>query len=226
MRKPIDQRTAGNRGCPALRLSAVLAIVLMIATGCLTPATIVPTRFYTLAPEAAPIRSAEPSPLTLGIRPILAVRPYGLQMAVLEADGRISYMEKLEWAELPAQAVTRAVADLLAASGHFRDVGNAADMARPDLLLTGELRAFHENRALDPPVAEVELRVEVRHARQAGSVWAQTVRETEPLPDPGPAAFAAAMNRAVSRVASHITREITAVPYGCPQLSEQPDNQP
>lgn len=216
MRKCLYSGSDGRRGFNGIGGWTALGAFLMLSAGCLSPGTLQPTRYYALAPDHAPIRSEHPTGLTLGIRPLLAARPYGLPMAVLEADGRLSYREKLEWAEMPDRTVTRAITDLLAASGHFQDVGNAADMARPDLLLTGELRSFHENRGHQPPLAEVEVRVEVRYARHTGTIWAQTLREAEPMADSEPAVFAAAMNRAVTRLATRIAREITSVPCDLP----------
>jgi len=118
----------------------------------------------------------------------------------------------LQRAENPAPIVTRAIQDALAASARFADVGNAADMARPDLLLTGELRAYRENRSLQPPQAELEVRLELRQATEPGSIWAETIRDTEPMKEDTPAALAESMTILVGRLAAHAASSIAAAP--------------
>ncbi len=121
-------------------------------------------------------------------------------MARLDSAHQLSYRDRDQWAEPPPNTVTRALGDAVVATGRFKDVGNAADMARPDLLLTGELRMFHENNAMTPPCAEIEVRLELRPAREQGALWAETLRETAPMESDTPEAVAAAMNMALSRL--------------------------
>ncbi len=185
-------------------------LLLLLTAGCLTAPDIERTRLYTLDPEVQ-VAAAEPLELTLGVRPLFSARPYGTPMAYLSADQQLAFREQDEWAELPASSVTRALTDALAATKRFMDVGNAADMTRPEMLLTGELRKFHENRTVTPPVAELEVRIELRMSRYPGAVWADTLREDVPIASEDANAFAAAMNEAVGRLTIRAAEAIAAV---------------
>ena len=196
---------------PARYLGVVcLLVVISLSAGCLTVRDVERTRHYALRPDIA-ITEVETLELTLGIRPLFAARPYGLPMARLDGARQLSYRDRDQWAEPPANTVTRALSDAVAAIGRFRDVGNAADMARPDLLLTGELRMFHENSVVTPPSAEIEVRLELRPAREQGALWSETLRETAPMESDSPEAFAAAMNQALSRLIVRAAKSMAAV---------------
>jgi len=187
------------------------AIAFLATTGCLHAPQVERTRYYTVTPEI----NIEPVPATLwtlGVRPLFASRTYGASMAYLDDHFLVGYMQHDEWAEPPANVVTRAINDSLAATRRFADVGNAADMARPDLLLTGELRSYHENRTVQPHVAELEVRLELRPAVEPGSLWAETIKEVEPMAGDAPQDFAKAMNVAVARFARKVAERIGNVP--------------
>jgi ABC-type uncharacterized transport system auxiliary subunit len=98
-------------------------------------------------------------------------------------------------------------------------VGNAFDMARPDAVLTAELRAFHENRAVQPPVAEVEVRLELREARSPQVLWAGTLREVEPLAGEEASALAVAMNAAVGRISVKAAQALSTLDF----VAQDPD---
>jgi ABC-type uncharacterized transport system auxiliary subunit len=182
----------------------------VLLMGCLTPATVTPTQRFMLAPEPV-VAEAEPSSLTLGMRPIIPARPYRIPMAYQEEDQRLSFRRNHDWAEEPFLMVTRAILDAVRDTGRFADSGDAADMPRPDLVMTGELRRFHEDRTVAPHLAVIEVRLELRHARNPMALWAETLRETEPLSEDSAAAFAAAMSRALSRLAETTAGRLSAV---------------
>ena len=194
-------------------------VLLTFTAGCLHTPEVERTRYYSVSPSVGAVQ-AERTDWTLGIRPMFASRAYGLQMAFLDDSYQIGYRSRDEWAEPPAHVVTRAVADALAATGRFADVGNAADMTRPDLLLTGELRLFHENRTLEPASSEVEVRVELRFSMAPGSLWAETIREFEPMRGNTAAAFAEATNIAVNRLAGRVATSIANIDL--PDLQRTP----
>lgn len=189
-------------------LLTALAVTCALA-GCLGPRTLYPPAHYVLAPTPT-VQDAAATPLTLGVRPLATARPYGLPMAYVDAQGRMGFRNDESWTETPTAAVTRALTDALAESGRFADVGNAADMARPDLTLTGEIRHFHEDRAGNPPQAVFSVRIELRPARDAGVIWADTVEARAPLVGGSPAAFARAMGEAVSAAVTGIVAAINA----------------
>lgn len=210
-----------SRMCSAITV-LLAGLWVVSALGCLHAPDVERTRFYSVAPRIE-MPAAQPLPLTLGIRPLFASRAYGAPMAYLDDNHQIGYRTRDEWAEPPATVVTRAISDALVASGRFADVGNAADMTRPELLLTGELRIYHENRTIEPHVAEIEVRVELRQSAKPGSVYAATIHETEPIASDSPLAFAEAMNLAVARLSTQIAESIAQVELGEATSAPQPE---
>ncbi|NIA13560.1 MAG: hypothetical protein GWP08_05720 [Nitrospiraceae bacterium] len=185
-------------------MAAAVAAALLVA-GCATPAY-VPTVWYVLEPEPQ-VAPAQPTELTLGIRPIQAAKPY--KQPVVYRDGQeLGMYPGIQWAELPGTVVTRALTEALLATGRFRDVGNAADMHAPDLILVGQLLRLDERHAPDGWTAECELRIEVRRALGTQVAVADTFRAEVPLERSGVDALPEAMNRALAEVVSHAATRI------------------
>ena len=132
-------------------------------------------------------------------------------MLQTDADGALVAMPNATWAEEPGVAVTRAIRDAIAQTGRFADVGDAAEMARPEYTLTGELRKFHEDRAATPPVAVVEVRLELRESLGAKQLWAQTLTASVPLTGARPADFANAVSAAVAELSMRAADGIVGV---------------
>jgi len=184
----------------------VMILAVLAVAGCVSH-TYAPPDVYLLAPEID-VSPAQPTNRTLGIRALQAARPYK-QAIVFRAPGHIlGQYDSVLWAELPSDALTRALADAIRATGRFRDVGNAADMNVPDLILTGELRKLDEVRTTDPWTAECEVRLELREARGPGAVWADTLTAAQPLDKNDLSALAAAMSRAVATVLNQAASRI------------------
>ena len=198
-----------------MRKAVTLACVLLCA-GCLTPKKIVPTQYYTIDP-VIDVGAAEPTALTLGVRPLAVARPYDAGMAYLDSRHRLAYRVKEEWAELPRDVVTRAVMDAITATGRFADVGKAAEMSLPDLMLTGEVRKFHEDRSVRPPIVELEARLELRRTRAKDPIWAQTLRAETPIADESGEALAAAMSEAVASIARQAAENIVRADLSVPE---------
>lgn len=186
-------------------------IVLLPLCGCLTTSKITPTRYYTADPIMN-ITAVAPSAQTLGVRPLTVARPFKTPMAYRDATQQIAFRPNDEWAENPGNMVTRTLIDAMAALGRFKDAGNAADMARPDLMLTGEVRKFQENRQASPATAEIEIRLELRAARANGVLWAATLSAQAPMESDSADAFAAAMSRALGRIAELAAEGIAKTP--------------
>lgn len=198
-----------------MRKTVTLACVLLCA-GCLTPKRIIPTQYYTIDP-VIDVGDAEPTTLTLGVRPFAVARPYDTGMAYLDSRHRLSYRIKEEWAELPRDVVTRAVLDAISATGRFADVGKAAEMSLPDCMLTGEIRKFHEDRSVRPTVVEVEARFELRRTRAKDALWADTLHVKMPLADDSGEALAAAMSAAVAVLARQAAENIAQADLRVPE---------
>lgn len=197
----------------AIAYSLLAVTVAMPLCGCLGPREVASVQRYALDPDiAAP--SAPATEYTLGVRPLVPAQPYRLRMVYLQEQRRIETMTLAEWAEQPADAVTRALIDALAASGHFKDVGDAANMNRPDYVLTGDLRKFHENRTQEPWTAEIEVRLELREAAGIANPWSATLHEAVPVDGdaPTPADLADAMNAAITNIAARTAKAIAAAP--------------
>lgn len=191
------------------RLILGFCTILCLA-GCLSGRTVHPTKYYLLQPEVT-VEKASASNLTLGMRPLETALPIERRMAYRTADGEVGY-RSTEWAERPGDTATRAILDALSASGRFRDAGPASEMARPDLMLTGELRRFFENRGSEPHAAEIELRLELRKARDNAAVWTQTLRVMQPLKGEEASSLTEAMNGALSALVTQAVNEITGAP--------------
>jgi len=189
-----------------MRYAFLLAALL--AAGCTTPSFTRPARYYLdIRPDAI---SAEPAGKVLGIRTLQSARPYEQRVVYRMPDFTLGGDESVQWAELPRAAVTRALSDALAASGRFKDVGNAADIVLPDWTLTGEVRKFDENRAVEPWTADCEVRIELRDAQSGEPLWAGTLAASVPLERNEHAALPAAMSKAVATVVTQAVKEIIA----------------
>lgn len=197
-----------------LRHLVLTGVVVMtcVLPGCLSPGEVTPINRYVLEPalEATPLPEAPRATNTLGLRPLTVARPYGSRMAYREAGLSMGYYTNAQWAETPGPVLTRALEDGLRLQGAFSDVGNAADMARPDLILTGDIRKFYEDRGGDQPTAVLEAEVEVRRAQGVEALFTRIYAVSVPLEGDGPQALAAAMNQAVARFATDAARDIAA----------------
>jgi len=196
-----------------IRLIATLGVLsgTLLLQGCLTPSGATPPDQFLLQTNPT-IATAERLPLTLGVRELESARPYHLQMAHSDADGRLNYYQTATWAEFPAAALTRALHEGIAHSGRFQDAGMAEQMSRPDWMLIGYLNAFHEDRSTTPAQAVVDIRLEMREARGTAMLWSGSVREVQPLEGEGPAAFAKAMQAAAERVVAKSVTALIQVP--------------
>lgn len=185
----------------ATLFTLLLFLPVTLLPGCLSPRTVLMESRYVVQPtvDVASVPTGEDS---LGIRPLQVAQPYGVQLAYVDEDHRFGYRPNAEWTEAPGDILTRSLTDAFAACGRFTDVGNAADMRIPSLILTGEIRKFHEDRTQSPPVAVCEVRLELRNARVPGLVWAETLRADVPLADgkDSGAALAEAMSASVRQV--------------------------
>lgn len=159
----------------------------------------VPIRHYALEPPLD-VERRPGSDLTLAVRPLDYVRFYKLPMVYRTEGHTVGYLAYDQWAELPRDAVTRALVDTLGDSGLFADVGYAGELALPDLVLGGEIRRFDQARVGDAWTAEFEVRLELRERLGNRLYWAETLRASEPLDAHGPEDFAKAMSRAVATV--------------------------
>lgn len=184
--------------CSSVALAALLS-------GCLTPKAVEPTRFYTVSPvplsEGEVLHSG-----TLGIRPLLAARPYKLEIAYRAETNRLAYFPKSEWAELPGTMVSRTLADGMARARLFSDTGDATMMARPDYMFTGELRRFEADYSGDSPAFVVEASLSIRAALSGEALWQDVVEVRVPI---GPRDALGTPNDTLTEIAQAASEAVT-----------------
>jgi len=188
-----------------MRWAAILMAVL--TTGCATRSYEPPVQ-YALGPQVE-VKAANPTAKTLGIRSLEAARPYRQQ--IVYRDGlRLGQYANTEWAVLPSDAVTRALTDAIVATGHFADVGAAADMSKPDYILTGQVRKFDLQRDTEPWKAECEVRLEMREALGREAPYGETLSASVPLSSNDVSALPAAMSQAVATIVTEAANAIAS----------------
>lgn len=185
-----------------------LSVLALLLAGCISK-EYTPIRHFVVMPEVE-VERAPAGGETLGYRPIEAALPYRLPMAYLAENHELRYHDRAQWADYPAEILTRAIEDALKAANRFADVGDAGRMARPDYLLTGVLRRFEEDRTVDPPEAVAEVRLELREARGPEVLWDGLLRARVPVEGEDPGDVAAAMSRAVAQIAGEAAAAIAA----------------
>jgi ABC-type uncharacterized transport system auxiliary subunit len=127
-----------------------------------------------------------------------------------DADSELGQYENVEWAELPRDAVVRALLDAVIATGRFADAGLATNMTQPNLILTGQLRKFDLDRTSKPWKAICEVRLELRETFGTALLYGETLTATQPLAENEIAALPPAMSAAVSQVIRKAATEIAS----------------
>jgi len=188
-----------------MRWAATLMAVL--AAGCATRSYEPPTR-YTLGPQVE-VKAVTPTEKILAVRSLDGARPYRQQ--IVYRDGlQLGHYANVEWADLPSDAVTRALTDALIATGRFVDVGAAADINRPDYVLTGQLRKFDLRRDTEPWTAECEVRIEAREALGRETLYTETLSASVPLSSNEVSALPTAMSQAVATIVTEAANAIAS----------------
>ncbi len=205
------------------KLHATVLGLLMTTTatisGCLTSTTITPSRYYTITPTGT-VEAIASSEKSLGIRPLIGAKPYKLAIAYTAEDNRLAYYQNAEWADLPATMVNRALTDGLIKLAAFSEVDDAANIARPNFILTGELRRFEADYNREVPAAVVEIICIIRDTESGASLWQGYVTGETALPegeegaglhsDASLAGVAEAMSASVVSVVSQACEKIGA----------------
>lgn len=186
-----------------MRYAAGLLALLM--AGCATRSFDPPIR-YVLTPEWS-VNQAQTADETLAIRPLTAARPYRQQIVYREGL-ELGQYARVEWAELPGDAVTRALSDAIRDTGRFSDVGVALNLRQPRYVLTGSLRTFDLCKETEPWTAECEIRVEVRESLGPKTLYAQTLSKSVPLESNDVSALPVAMSKAVGEIVSEAANGI------------------
>lgn len=186
-----------------------LTLTPLLLSACITAPSYTPIQHYAVVPT--PEAAAEsPSEIELAVRELNYAQIYKLPIVYRGDPYTVSHRSYEQWSELPRDTVTRALRDTLAATGYFADVGDASDIAAPDLVLTGELRRFDEMRAGAERYALCEVRIELRNIKSRNAVWAKTYRSEMAIEGTSGVALAEAMSQAVTGIVEEAAADIVA----------------
>ena len=193
-----------------MRFVPVLLALVVGATlaGCIGGGVRPIMQFY-LEPEAHPPVLDADGP-TLAVRPLRAPRIYRQKIVYRDADFVLGQYDLNEWSEAPADILTRVIMEALRATGQFSDVAFSADLTRSDAILTGEIRAFEEDRTQSPWHARCEVRLELRVGGADRTLaWAETLTVHAPMARNHVETLPEAMNRALDALAAEITAAVS-----------------
>ncbi len=170
-----------------------------------------PTEYYLIQVEPAPLPALEPLNLTVNVGEVRA--PLRYQNPIISRPGRyeVTKHEYSRWAALPAKMVRRALIDSLGASGLFRRVELIEESPRSDLYLLAEIESFDQLAEGDNLSAEFSLIIEAIRPGIAATVWSQRVSAVVPH-QAGKGELAAAMSAAVSQALGQAIEEMGSSP--------------
>lgn len=190
-----------------------VALTMLLAAGCLTNREPLHLSTYIISPDPPVDVMGETGGPALAMRAFEPVRIYSTtRMVYRKGEYEVDVRKDGEWAEMPSDAVHRALHDALTRSRVFSDVGPALNVKASGLVLTGQLRRFDEDRSQSPPQAVVEIRLDLRSDGDGRLLWTGVAAARAPVEGPHPSDLAAAMTRAVeSAVADAVTHIAQAV---------------
>jgi ABC-type uncharacterized transport system auxiliary subunit len=203
-----------NRTICISAATLLMTIAMLITTGCLTPQSYTPLAQYTIEPDLNDLPNATLSDYTLGIRRFGAAQTLKRDIFYRDPDLRVGNLLDAQWAEFPADMMTRYIFDAAATSGRFRDVGLATDLSRPTFLLTGDLRKFDLDRSQDPWHAVCQIHFELRTVSNSQAAWSRTLTASVPLTENTIPALPKAMSEATTAV---IHQAMTAIAQANPE---------
>ncbi len=186
-----------------------MAIMMCLcAAGCLSRNE-TPIVRYVLEPPIVVAQAPGDGP-SLALRALRVSNAYRESVAIYKPGQVLANSSTTKWAEPPAAAMGRALADALTATGRFSDVGAAEAILQPGLVLTGELRKFHLDKTASPWTAVCEARLELRTGGDYEVVWSGTLSAAKPLATDSMDALPMAMSSAVGDVASQAANAMAA----------------
>jgi ABC-type uncharacterized transport system auxiliary subunit len=177
-----------------------MLIAALALAGCLTPQDYTPVAQYTIAPDLSGVAEENGTDATLGIRRFSAAQPLKRDIFYRDPDLRVGNLLDAQWAENPADLMTRFVFDAAMRSGRFKDVGLATDIAPPTYLLTGDLRRFDLDRTGETWAAVCQVHFELRTVSDRAAAWSETLTASVPLARNEVGALPQAMSAAASDV--------------------------
>jgi cholesterol transport system auxiliary component len=187
----------------ARRRVLALAIAAAVA-GCSLAPVDVETRKAVLSALPADIPAATPVASTLLVLPTHAAAAYDTtQMAYSTAPYEVAYFARNEWADTPAHMLNALLVRTIDGMRRFRAVAAGPQTARPDYALATELIELRQDFTVEPPLACLALRAELRDA-QGRTFASKTFETSAPMAARSPQAGAAAANAAAAQALREI----------------------
>jgi ABC-type uncharacterized transport system auxiliary subunit len=177
----------------------VVALALLLTSGCLLPErTVVDVTYYSVEPAAPAPPERTPADLALAVRALDSASRYQPTILYRDEGHVVAYLEGERWVEPPAEMVTRALRRALDAGRIARVVAAERLVRRPDVVVEGSLTRFDQVRGKTAWTAECELELVVKDAVSSQVLLARRLAVARPAEARTTAAFVAAMNAAVA----------------------------
>ena len=132
-------------------------------------------------------------------------------MLYRERDFEPRYYSRNQWVERPTRQLQTALVNSLDAAGIADAVLRSPTDVNTRYRLEVELLALEHDYRVEPPEAELRLRVMVMDQERPGVVASRVIRLREPMEEANPAAGVAATNRALLKALNEIRALIPAV---------------
>ena len=132
-------------------------------------------------------------------------------MLYRERDFEPRYYSRNQWVERPTRQLQAALVNSLDAAGIADAVLRSPTDVNTRYRLEVELLALEHDYRVEPPEAELRLRVMVMDQERPGVVASRVIRLREPMEEANPAAGVAATNRALLKALNEIRALIPAV---------------
>ena len=208
------------------RLPCVLPalILILVVSGCGSPAPIRPDLFYSLDPEPLEAPLGAPFPATLLISDLAARGFLGGRQIVFRTEAeplQVQRYDDLLWADPVPRALSR---NLVRAARHaqvFEFALIPADRARADYLLGGEVERFEHLPTATPPRVVGTLNLALVRADDRRSLRDRRYSREVEVQGDTPDAMAEAFNRLAALLVADVVRDLRTLP-GPQRSSETP----
>ena len=150
-------------------LSITVVAVLLLATGCRSPA---PRHYFTLTGAAPAVRFARPYPVKLRVAELEMRRTYRRDELVTRADvNELTFLRRQRWSEPPQRMISGLIREHLRRSGIGVEVQDESTVNEPDFVLGGEIEVIEQLTAGDDHYAHLAMTFRLRNFKDDKMVW-------------------------------------------------------
>lgn len=202
-----------------LLLGMVLALALQ-ACGSAPPAR--PDRYYSLEPPLPAPLGGTPVPVVLLVNNLGARGFLGGRAIVFRTSDQplvVQRYDSLLWAEPPTRALAAALVGAIRSAGLVEVVAVAADQARFDLMLGGEVTRFEHLPMERPPRVAGAINLVLVRAPDRAALASRQYAAEEPVVGDTPDAMAQAFNRLTGRLMAQVVGDLRGLK---PRLARAP----